>query len=332
MVKKNYTILIMSQKAALVKKFILSPLTLKIGISLLGIAIIISGYLVHNYISLRKKIAELQALRAEANLQREEISTFMQKISFLEAQLARLKEMEKQVEQELKEVKELKIKNAPKIPRQVVRKKNQHSEQKEKRENNIVQDWPEMSHRFKEKKVSFLEREREDLVRRLHQDLLVLEKEFSRREDSLKEIQEFLQNQKSILVAIPSLWPVMGRISSFFGETRLSPASGGERPHKGIDISAPIGTPVVAPAEGRVISAGWESELGRFIYLDHGHGFSTIYGHLKDILVKPGEIVKKGRIIGTVGMSGNSTGPHLHYEVHVQGRPVNPRAYLNQTG
>jgi len=98
-----------------------------------------------------------------------------------------------------------------------------------------------------------------------------------------------------------------------------------------VDISAPIGTPVVAAAEGVVVYAGWQAEMGRSIYLDHGHGFATLYGHLKNIMAKPGEKVKKGQIIGTVGMTGNSTGPHLHYEVHIQCVPVNPQAYLRQT-
>ncbi|MDO9210121.1 MAG: M23 family metallopeptidase, partial [Deltaproteobacteria bacterium] len=184
---------------------------------------------------------------------------------------------------------------------------------------------------FREEEVSILDKERNRLVSRLHHDLLDLRQEFSQREKNLKELQEFLQGQKSFLLATPSLWPVLGRISSGFGDTRLSPSSGGTRPHRGMDISAPSGTMVVAPADGVVNFAGRESEYGRLICLDHGHGYSTMFGHLKDLLVKTGDKVRKGQTIGTVGMSGNSTGPHLHYEVRIHGNPVNPVRYLNQS-
>ena len=99
----------------------------------------------------------------------------------------------------------------------------------------------------------------------------------------------------------------------------------------GIDISAPTGTPVAAPADGAVISAGREAQYGLLVCVDHGHGFVTFYGHLKEIRVKPGDRVKTGQTLGTVGTSGYTTGPHLHYEVRVHGRPVNPFSYLTQT-
>lgn len=324
---KEYIDWYISQKAAGLKKFVLSPLFLKIAAATLSIVLVVSSYLIYNYINVRKKLTELQHLRAEATFQREEMQNFMQKIGFLEAQLAKLKEMEKQVENELKELKELKAKNSPKMPARNLKKKSQLNENKEKI---ITQDWPET--RFiKERKATSWEMEKEKLVQRLNNDIYYLQREISRRESNLKIIQELLQNQKAIILATPSLWPVMGSISSVFGETRLSAAAGGGRPHKGIDISAPLGTPVMAAAEGVVVSAGWQAEMGKSIYLDHGHGFATMYGHLKNIMVKPGERVKKGQIIGTVGMTGNSTGPHLHYEVHIHGVPVNPQAYLRQT-
>ncbi|MGC8811654.1 MAG: peptidoglycan DD-metalloendopeptidase family protein [bacterium] len=324
---KDYITWYIFQRAARLKKLVLSPFFLKIAAAVLAIVLVVSSYLIYNYITVRKKLAELQHLRAEATFQREEMQAFMQKIEFLEAQLAKLKEMEKQVENELKELKELKAKNSPQMPAKNMKKKSQLIENKNKI---ITQDLPET--RFiKEREATLKETEKEKLVQRLHGDIYYLEREISRRESNLKIIQGLLQNQKAILLATPSLWPVMGSISSAFGETRLSSAAGGARPHRGVDISAPLGTPVVAAAAGVVVSAGWQAEMGKSIYLDHGHGFATLYGHLKTIMVKAGEKVKKGQIIGTVGMTGNSTGPHLHYEVHVQGVPVNPQAYLRQT-
>jgi murein DD-endopeptidase MepM/ murein hydrolase activator NlpD len=330
LVKKDYTILITSQKAAKVKKIIFSPLTLKIAAGILGIFIIVSGFMAYKYMTYRKKVAELQTLRSETRSQQAEIRSFMEKISVLEEQLDKLKEMEKQVEQDLKEV--IELKKIKKVTPKVSRKKTSYekaspyektsSVKKEEREDPPV---------FREEEVSILDKERNRLVSRLHQDLLDLRQEFFQREKNLKELQEFLQTQKSFLLATPSLWPVLGRISSRFGDTRLSPSSGGTRPHRGMDISAPSGTMVVAPADGVVNFAGRESEYGRLICLDHGHGYSTMFGHLKDLLVKTGDKVRKGQTIGTVGMSGNSTGPHLHYEVRIHGNPVNPVRYLNQS-
>jgi len=325
LIKKDYTILITSQKAAKVKKFILSPLTLKIAAGTLGIFIIICGFMVYQYVNFKKKMVELQALHmethaqeAEIRSQEAEIRSFRGEISSLEEQLEKLKEMEKQVEQDLKEV--IELKKTKKVAPKVFRNKTSSVKKEDKGEPLIV----------REEEVSILDKERNRLVSRLHHDLLNLRQEFFQREKSLKELQEFLQAQKSFLLATPSLWPVLGRVSSRFGDTRLSPSSGGIRPHKGIDISAPIGTMVVAPADGVVNFAGRESEYGRLICLDHGHGYSTVFGHLKDFFVKTGEKVIKGQTIGTVGMSGNSTGPHLHYEVRIHGNPVNPARYLNQ--
>jgi murein DD-endopeptidase MepM/ murein hydrolase activator NlpD len=99
----------------------------------------------------------------------------------------------------------------------------------------------------------------------------------------------------------------------------------------GIDISAPSGTPIAAPAEGVVLIAGREAEYGRLVCIDHGHGYTTMYGHLKEMHVKPGDKIQAGQNLGTVGTSGNTTGPHLHYEVRIHGRPVNPYSYLTKT-
>ncbi len=323
---EDRTALNISSMIGRLKKFILSPRFIKVAAIVLSVVLVVSAYLIYNYLTLRKKLAELQHMRAEATFQREEMQNFMEKIGFLQEQLAKLKEMEKQVEQELKELKELRAKISPRAPAKNNKKKGQSAE---KREGLITQDWPETRY-IKERRASLIG-EKEELAQNLQEEIYSLQRELSRQEYNLKIIHESLQNHKAILLATPTLWPVLGSISSSFGETRLSSAAGGARPHKGVDISAPLGTPVVAAAAGVVISCGWQAEMGKSVYIDHGHGFATLYGHLKKILVKPGDKVKKGQIIGTVGMTGNSTGPHLHYEVHVQGVPVNPQTYLRQT-
>jgi murein DD-endopeptidase MepM/ murein hydrolase activator NlpD len=131
---------------------------------------------------------------------------------------------------------------------------------------------------------------------------------------------------------VPDMWPILGPINSGFGE-REDPVLGmgvGEF-HRGVDIGSPDGTPVHAPAGGRVILAGTASGYGREIEIDHGNGIKTIYGHLQGFNVVDGETVVKGQVIGFVGHSGKTTGSHLHYEVQVHDNAVNPHKYLRTT-
>jgi murein DD-endopeptidase MepM/ murein hydrolase activator NlpD len=131
---------------------------------------------------------------------------------------------------------------------------------------------------------------------------------------------------------MPDMWPIMGPITSGFGE-RVDPILGmGEGEfHKGVDIGSPDGTPVHAPAAGRVIKAAMGNGYGREIEIDHGNGIVTVYGHLQGWNVTDGEWVVKGQVIGFVGHSGRTTGSHLHYEVQVRGTAVNPHRYLQTT-
>ncbi len=131
---------------------------------------------------------------------------------------------------------------------------------------------------------------------------------------------------------VPDMWPILGPINSGFGE-REDPILGlgtGEF-HKGVDIGSPDGTPVHAPADGRVLKAAMGNGYGREIQLDHGNGIVTVYGHLQGWNVTAGQTVVKGEVIGFVGHSGRTTGSHLHYEVQVRGTAVNPHRYLRTT-
>ena len=127
---------------------------------------------------------------------------------------------------------------------------------------------------------------------------------------------------------IPSIWPVQGQVTAGFGQ-RLDPLSGEGAFHSGIDIAAPMGSRVDAPADGIVFFAGPEAGYGNTILIDHGYGIKTKYGHLSKISVVVGQEVKRGEVIGAVGMTGKTTGPHLHYEVHVHETPVTPARYLH---
>ena len=126
----------------------------------------------------------------------------------------------------------------------------------------------------------------------------------------------------------PSIWPVKGYITSPYGR-RLDPFHGKGVFHTGMDISAPYGSPVWATADGFVSMAGWDAGLGNCVKILHGrNGFSTAYGHLKEYLVRPGQPVQRGELIGFVGSTGRTTGAHVHYEVRSKGLTVNPYRYL----
>ena len=129
-------------------------------------------------------------------------------------------------------------------------------------------------------------------------------------------------------VSIPSLVPVDGvKLTSDFG-MRWHPVLGGRRQHKGVDLAAPAGTPIHASADGIVGRADWFSGYGLYVALEHGGNIETRYGHMSRLNVAAGQTVHKGDIIGYVGTTGRSTGPHLHYEVRIAGEAVNPIPYL----
>lgn len=125
--------------------------------------------------------------------------------------------------------------------------------------------------------------------------------------------------------------PVAGRITSGYGQ-RQDPLSGEESHHAGLDVGAPEGTPIRAPAAGVVLSAGPRGGYGNAVEVDHGNGLVTLYGHAAEVLVSKGEFIQPGQEIATVGSSGRSTGPHLHFEVRVGGTPVDPNRLLKKYG
>jgi murein DD-endopeptidase MepM/ murein hydrolase activator NlpD len=145
--------------------------------------------------------------------------------------------------------------------------------------------------------------------------------------ESVGEIKDYLRIERDIYVATPKGSPVVGMISSHYGQ-REHPKSGEENFHSGIDISSSPGNPVKATADGIVSFSGWSGGSGNLVVLEHGHGFSTFYAHNRSIPVKVSKKVKRGDIIGYVGSTGSSTGPHVHYEIWKDGKPIDPVNYL----
>ncbi|TWH46618.1 M23 family metallopeptidase [Sporomusa sp. KB1] len=148
------------------------------------------------------------------------------------------------------------------------------------------------------------------------------------RENSLINLKSSLTEKKERLASTPSIWPTNGEVTSRFG-WRSSPwGSGSGDWHPGIDIANDIGTPITAAADGTVVNSSWYGGYGNMVEIDHGNGIVTIYGHNSQNLVTPGQQVKKGQLIARMGSTGYSTGPHLHYEIRVNGTAVNPSSFL----
>jgi murein DD-endopeptidase MepM/ murein hydrolase activator NlpD len=154
-----------------------------------------------------------------------------------------------------------------------------------------------------------------------------LSKEAGIQEQSLQELSLAAEQKSSRWSSTPSIWPVKGWVTSGFGP-RVSPFT--EKPawHDGLDIGAAANAPVQAPAQGRVTAVGFDPKLGNVVKVDHGFGIETLYGHLAKALVKEGQRVKRGEVVGLVGSTGLATGPHLHYMVKVHGQALDPVKYI----
>ncbi len=155
----------------------------------------------------------------------------------------------------------------------------------------------------------------------------VLKKTADEVEQNLKILDQFFQDQSYRLSALPSIWPTRGYLSGFFGN-RKDPFTGKIDFHPGLDISTQLGNKVFATANGIVIVAEYRKGYGNVVIIDHGFGFSTLYAHLSKIAVKEGQKVKRWDVIGYVGTTGKSTGPHLHYEVRRYNQSVNPLDFI----
>jgi murein DD-endopeptidase MepM/ murein hydrolase activator NlpD len=166
-----------------------------------------------------------------------------------------------------------------------------------------------------------------DSARALSSRLDKISVEATRQEQSLQELTAYFQDQKSLLASVPSIWPARGWVTSDFGQ-RVDPYTADRMMHAGLDIAAEHGKAIYAPSDGMVVFAGPEGGYGNVIVIDHGYGIKTRFGHLAQISVKSGERIKRGQHVGSIGNTGRSTGPHLHYEVRVNGIPQNPRKFI----
>jgi murein DD-endopeptidase MepM/ murein hydrolase activator NlpD len=172
-----------------------------------------------------------------------------------------------------------------------------------------------------------LDQSHRQLIKDMHKHLHHLDEASQVQQDVFSDLMQRLEEQKNLLAHTPAIRPAQGWISSAFAYRR-SPFTGKREMHKGMDIAHHLGTPIWATADGTITFVGENGGMGLMVVIDHGHGLTTRYAHLQKTLKKRGDRVRRGETIALMGNTGRSTGPHLHYEVRVNGLPVNPQKYI----
>jgi len=298
--KDYFNVLVFGQKTSKTRHLRIHKKTFKVGLYLLAFGLLSTIFFFCDYIQVRKKGFELSQLRQETEEQRSKIHFFSSKIEDLEKQLSRLKDFDKKI--------------------RIIA----NLEKGQETTSFVGMGGPSPSDVREKLKA---EKDETGLVQQMRTDVERLKSEAVSREDSLAELEKLLENKKEMLVHTPSIWPVQGWVTSGFG-FRANPFTGLNQMHEGLDISNRLGTPVVATGDGIVSATGKDFSYGNVVVVSHGFGIITRYNHLSKILVNAGQKVRRGDKIAEVGTTGKSTGPHLHYEVKVNGIPVNPARYI----
>jgi len=296
----HITILIFGHKTSKTRHLKFRKKTIKIGLYLLAFAILSVTFFFCDYIQVKKKAYEVAQLRQQTEIQRSQIHFFSSKIEEMEKQISRLKDFDKRI--------------------RIIA----NLEKGQETAPFIGMGGPSPSD-LREKLKG--EKDEKGLVQQMKIDVDRLQSEAASQEVSLSELEKVLQSKQEILAHTPSVWPVQGWVTSDFG-FRTNPFTGLTQMHEGIDISNRMGTIVVSPGNGFVSDIGNDWVHGKFLVISHGFGMTTRYSHLNKVLVKVGQKIKRGEKIAEVGTSGKTTGPHLHYEVRLNGIPVNPMRYI----
>jgi len=299
--QEHYTFVFVPGPHARIRTLHIAKSTIRSVLLSLIAVLILSVYFIHSYNDVKVKERELQSLREELMNQKAQVQNYALNLIDYKRQMFLIRELDTKLRQSLgigprdKAQQLLGIGGPDELGLQNL--------------------------------AAFGEKKQEEALREMHQELSQLKEAASKQETSMQILIEHFEDQRSIYASTPSVWPVRGWVTSPFGG-RISPLTGKMQFHEGIDIAAQIGTPIIAPADGMVIKAGFEAGFGNMVELSHGYGIKTIFGHNSQLNVQPGQHVKRGDVIAYVGDSGSSTGPHLHYQVKLNNLSVNPNRYL----
>ena len=300
--KEYYTFMFLPGPNARVRTLSISKSVLKTVFLSCCTVLVFSLYLVYEYNDVKDKVWELQSVREELMQQKAQVQNFALNILDYKRQMFLLRDLDTKL-------------------RRVV-----SLGPRDKAQQVLGIGGPDEL--GLQNLTSLGEKKQEEALKEMHQELTQLKGAASRQEASLQVLIEYFEDKRSLYASTPSVWPARGWVTSPFGN-RTSPFSGILKFHEGIDIAAQTGTPVVAPADGVVIKAGFSTGYGNMVEISHGYGIKTVYGHNSRLNVKAGQRVKRGDVISFIGDTGSSTGPHLHYEVRMNGLPVNPVRYMN---
>lgn len=304
MARKFYTIIFLPGASATARRLHLTERAFRLAVAggigfALGVA-----FLLFHFLWVQVDMGELRRLRGEA----EEKRALEVKIASLEKELNRMQELDRRI----RTIAGL-DKGTPETPAAAAQPALLGVGGPEGRLGEAVED--------------AFQGDRERLIEKMFNDLQQIEREMATRQQSFEQLRGFLEQQKSRLAATPSIWPVRGWLTSGYG-LRVSPFTGNRQLHEGIDVAGPRGLPVLATADAIVTFSGKLAGFGNAVVLNHGFGFKTFYAHNETNKVRVGQTAKRGQIIATLGSTGYSTGPHLHYEVLVNDAPVNPMKYI----
>ena len=306
MKKDELTVVVFPGSTSAPKKYQLSKIRIKLALgSLLTLVLVLTGatfFLSQQYLKYQESESELASLRRESKVQKIQIEKFVHQVRNFESEMARLERFEKKL--------------------RVITAQENTTEVAEK-------NWG-VGGPYGLTSVSFttsLERDAQAMLDRISSNVDMMTNQAKIQQISFQELDEYFKSQRSLLLSTPSIWPTKGWVTSGFG-FRKSPFTSLPEKHEGLDIATRKGAKVVAPAEGKVIVSGRTTGYGNMVEIDHGYGLVTRFGHNSKHLVKVGDRVRRGQVIALVGSTGRSTGPHLHYEVLLNGVPVNPRNYI----
>jgi len=296
--KRFFTVFVVPQDPSRVRKLRLPLNLLRAIFIMLGISFAAFSFMIFDYTQVKLKTHELNSLKKENAVQKIQLQAFASKVSDLEFYMAKLKQFDKK----LRIITNMEV---PAGSSQV-----------------LGIGGPSF-----EEDTATLEGARAGLIKQMHSDLDQLKAEAMAQEKSFTELNEHLFKQTSLFASTPAIWPARGWVTSNFGY-RISPFTGLRQMHEGMDIANAMGTLVLAPANGIVSRVDRENGLGKNITINHGYGILTKYGHLSETYVHVGKRVKRGEKIASIGNTGRSTGPHLHYEVVINGVNINPEKYI----
>lgn len=328
---KKFTFFVVSNQTSQTRKFVLSAAWMKAGSFIAAVIIIIFAAGLVDYFGLLLQAMENKRLRAENSQLTKQFQVVEGKVSALEDSLERVKTFTTKLKLITNVESDDRISKLTMGPKPALGQQVEEYEPMDQRagaehivdEDQVFNTKKPLNDQAGEVAVEKADKDYVSLVIRIEKAV----KETQLKEQSVIELWESLSERQSLLNSTPNIKPTRGWLTSRFGY-RVSPFSGKTTLHAGLDIAAAPGSPVYSPADGVVVYASYDESYGKLVTIDYGFGVTTRFGHMSQIYVQAGQRVKKWDVVGAVGNTGRSTGPHLHYEIRINGTPVDPANYI----